>query len=195
MVRAVKLEQSPSGAYTNASQGVFQSLDPAVATPVITLTQPTNNSIFIAPADLRIYASLFDPAALVTNVTFYTNGQWFATDDSPPFTLTWTNPPLGIYTLTATAEAVTGFTTHSAPVTVTIDNGGKPRLAIIPIGDSSNLITGQDVRNRIYRVQFLDALASTNWQTLGTATSSPAGTFQFADPAPPSPRFYRTIYP
>ena len=155
MVRAVKLEQSPSGTYTNASQGVFQSLNPAVSTPAITLTQPTNNSIFIAPVNLRIYASLFDPAALITNVTFYTNGQVFATDPSPPFTVTWTNPPLGIYSLTATADSVTGLTTNSAPVTITIDNGGKPLLSITPIGTSSNVITGQDILGRVYRLQSL----------------------------------------
>ena len=113
MVRAVKLEQSPSGAYTNISQGVFQSLDPAVSTPAITLTQPTNNSIFIAPVNLRIYASLFDPAALVTNVTFYSNGQMgeFA---APPYSLMWSNVPLGIYSVTARATCSSGLVTNSA---------------------------------------------------------------------------------
>jgi len=195
MVRAVRLEQSPSGTYTNASHGVFQSLDSSLCTQAISLTRPTNNSIFIAPVNLPIYASVFDPAALVTNVTFYTNGHWFASDPSPPFTLTWTNPPLGIYTLTAIAYAATGLTTNSAPVAVTIDNAGKPLLSLNPIGNDSNAITGQDFLGRTYRVQSFDALSSTTWQTLGTATSSPAGTFEFIDSNSAPQRFYRTVFP
>jgi hypothetical protein len=195
MVRAVKLEQSPSGTYTNVSQGVFQSLTPSVSAPAITLTQPTNNSILIAPLNLRIYASLFDPAALVTNVTFFTNGQLFASALSPPFTVTWTNPPLGIYTLTAIAQSAAGFTAEAAPITFTVDNGGRPLLAITPIADGSNVITGQDILGRIYRLQFLEAILSTNWQTLGTVTTNSSGTFQFIDSNAATQRFYRTVYP
>jgi Bacterial Ig domain len=195
MVRAVKLEQSPSGTYTNVSQGVFQSLTPSVSTPAITLTQPANNSVLIAPLNLRIYASLFDPAALVTNVTFYTNGQLLASAPLPPFTLTWTNPPLGFYTLTAIAQSAPGFTTDAAPVTFTVDNGGRPQLSITPIADGSNVITGQDVLGRSYRLQFMEALSTTNWQTLGTATTDLSGTFQFVDSNAATQRFYRTLYP
>ena len=195
LVRALKLEQTPSGSYHNLSQGILQSLDSSLTAPQITLVRPTNNSVLITPAQVTLTASEFDPSASITNVAFYGNAQLLGSDNAPPFNFTWTNPPLGTYTLTAQATCADGRVTNSPPVTLTIDNAAKPILLITALGNGTNAITGQDGLGRVYRLQFLDALGAANWRTLGSATSGPEGTFQFIDDTTNSQRFYRTIYP
>jgi Bacterial Ig domain len=192
MVRAVKLEVSASGSYYNPSQGIFQSLDPTIATPAITLDQPTNNATFLAPINLRLAVGIFDPANTVTNVTFYTNGIKMGESAAPPFSLIWSNAPLGVYSILAQAACANGFVTNSDPMTVTVDNGGAPRLFITALGNGSNLITGAEVLGRAYRLQYVPELTSTNWQTLGTVSNLP-DSFEFMDSVKPTQRFYRVI--
>jgi hypothetical protein len=194
MVRAIKLEQSPSGSYNNLSQGIFQSLQTSLAAPQIALVRPTNNTVLISPVEVKLSASEFDPSAAITNVTFYANAQILGSDNSAPYTIVWTNPPLGIYTLTVQAACANGLVTNSAPVTLTIDNAGKPRLLITHLGNGFNSISGQDGLGRVYRIQFTDTFPATNWQTLGSATST-LGAFQFVDEITNGSRYYRTIYP
>jgi hypothetical protein len=195
MVRGVKLEERASGSYFNASQGVFQSFSGTNTIPGIVLSEPASNSVFVTPASIKISASLSDPAAAVTNLEFFVNGTLLAADSSPPFTVTWTNPPLGVYALTAKAFSATGLITNTPPVSVTVDNGGRPELHIDPQPGSSNVISGEDVLGRRYRVQALDDPASTNWQVLGTVTFPVPGFFRFTDPAPPARRLYRSAFP
>jgi hypothetical protein len=195
MVRAVQLEFSASGSYSNASQGIFQSLDPAFGPPTLVLLQPTNNATFLAPATIQLNANTFDPANSITNVTFYTNGVALGELSSPPYRLAWSNVPAGIYSVSARATTSDGLTTNSGTAVVLVDNGGAPALTIAPLGQGSNAITGQDILGRTSPVQFITDLQATNWQTLGTATSEMSGTCQFIDSNAAPQRFYRTIYP
>jgi hypothetical protein len=195
MVRAVKLEQSASGTYYNPSQGVFQSLDAAIAAPSIVLDQPANSATFLIPAALRLVAGAFDPANTITNVAFYANNVKIGECASPPYSLTWSSVPLGNYTLVAQASCLGGQVVNSSPVSVTIDNGGTPRLFIISLGNGSNLISGEEVLGRAYRIQFVPEANATNWQTLGTTVSNASGTFQFIDSIGSTQRFYRTLFP
>ncbi len=195
MVRGVKLEVSASGTYYNPSQGIFQSLDCSFSQPSIVWLQPTNNAIFLAPATLQLSASTFDPANSITNVAFYTNGLKLREFTVPPYSLNWSNVPLGIYLLSARASASGGFTTNSDTVVLRVDNGGAPGLTITPLGPRSNAITGQDILGRIYHVQFATDLQTTNWQSLGTATTDVSGTFQLIDSNSAPQRLYRTGYP
>ena len=101
MVRAVNLEVSASGSYSNASQGIFQSLNPTFGAPTLVLFQPTNNATFLAPATIQLNANTFDPANSITNVTFYTNGVALGEFTAPPYSLAWSNVPVGIYSVSA----------------------------------------------------------------------------------------------
>jgi hypothetical protein len=195
MVRAVKLEQSASGTYYNPSQGVFQCLDAAIAAPSIVLNQPANSATFLIPATLRLVAGAFDPANTITNVAFYANNVKIGECASPPDSLTWSSVPLGNYTLVAQASCLGGQVINSSPVSVTLDNGGSPRLFITFLDNGSNLISGEDVLGRAYRIQFVPEANATNWQTLGTTVSDASGTFQFIDSIGSTQRFYRTLFP
>ena len=196
MVRAVKLEESPSGSYFNASQGILRSLDDRVGSPWIALHEPTNNSAFARGAVIRVAANLLDPAVTVTNVSFFANDLKLGEAAGPAASFIWSNAPVGIHLLTARATTTSGFQTNSAPVTVRIDHGGSPTLAIWPVGLGSNLISGDDVLGRVYRLEFTETIPGANWQILGNATSGPAGSFQYLDTfATNTHRYYRTAFP
>jgi len=195
MVRAVKLEETPSGSYYNPSQGIFQSLDGSAGAPWVELFEPTNNASFGPLASIKLSASLLDPANAVTNVAFFANGNLIGFSSGPFYSFTWINVPGGTYSLTARALSSLGFQTNSSPVTIQVDTAAAPHLTIIRAGSGSNLITGDGVFGRVYTIQFADDLVLTNWQVLGTTTSAPSGFFQFLDSATATQRFYRTVYP
>jgi Bacterial Ig domain len=195
MVRAVKLEVSASGSYYNASQGIFQSLDGTARAPTIVLLQPANNALFTAPTNIQFSASVFDPANCITNVTFFGNGVRVGEAATPPpYSLTWSNPPGGLYSLTARASCKSGWVTTSAAVSVRVI-GPSPNLAISPLSNGTYAISGASIPGRSNRVEFLQGLGITNWQTLGTATATPSGVFQFIDTNGVPQRFYRSAYP
>jgi hypothetical protein len=195
MVRAVKLEVSGSGSYYNASEGIFQSLDGSAGAPGITLFQPTNNTTYGVQPTILLRADTFDPANCITNVQFYANGVQIGQTNAPPYSVLWSNVPGGSYALTARALCSSGLPTNSSVINVQVDNGGSPVLAISPLGNGGYAIAGNDVLGRIYRIQFLTDLTTTNWQVLGAVTSNPSGSFQFIDPTGVPLRFYRSVYP
>ena len=121
MVRAVNLEVSASGTYTNASQGIFQSLSSAAIAPGINLLRPTNNAQFTTPVNISLSASVFDPANAFTNIVFYANGVPVAQASGPlPYTVTWNNAPAGNYSVTAGGISSGGLAAISGAVNVTI---------------------------------------------------------------------------
>lgn len=195
MVRAVKLEQTPSGSYYNPSQGIFQSADGTAGAPWVELFEPTNNANYGLLPSIRLSASLLDPASSVTNVAFFANGGQIGASKGPSYAFTWNNVAGGVYSITARAYCSTGFQTNSAPVTVTVASAAAPRLTLNTAVDGSKIILGDDTLGRVHRIQYVTDPGLTNWQTLGTATGGPSGTFEFIDSTVASQRFYRSVEP
>ena len=193
MVRAVKLEVSASGSYYNASQGIFQSLDGTTGAPRIALLQPTNGTVFLAPTNLTLAATTFDPANCITNVAFYANGLLVGQAAGSAQTAVWTNAPAGTYSVVAQAKCQHGQVTNSSPAQIMLV-GNSPTLTISAIGSGVQGL-GDGVPGRVYRIQYLHTLAATNWQTLLTTTSTLAGIFQFTDTGSSTQKFYRAVFP
>lgn len=193
MVRAVKLEVSASGSYYNASQGIFQSLDGTAGAPRIALLQPTNGTVFLAPTNLTLAATTFDPANCITNVAFYANGLLVGQAAGIAQTAVWTNAPAGTYSVVAQTKCQHGQVTNSSPAQIMIV-GNSPTLTISAIGNGVQG-RGDGMPGRVYRIQYLHTLAATNWQTLLTTTSSLAGIFQFTDTGSSTQKFYRAVFP
>jgi hypothetical protein len=121
MVRAVKLESAASGTYFNASQGVFQSLDGSLGTPAVSLWQPADKAVFNAPATIRMAAGTRDFANAISKVEFRADGVRLGEDTTPPFGLSWSNAPVGAYSLTAIATTFDSQAVTSGPVQVRVD--------------------------------------------------------------------------
>lgn len=90
--------------------------------PVVLLTSPTNGAVFAQGTNIAMTATASDQDGTVTNVTFmqFQPDVFISSDQTSPYTGTWTNVPAGSYSLVATARDNTGLGTLSPAVNITI---------------------------------------------------------------------------
>ncbi|HKQ40239.1 MAG TPA: Calx-beta domain-containing protein, partial [Verrucomicrobiae bacterium] len=101
---------------------------PSNRPPVISIVQPTNGAVFLAPADIEIIASAFDSDGYVQTVEFYAGTNRIGTATNNPFSagamnpfhIRWSNVPSGEYILTAVATDDRGAQSRSAPVRIAV---------------------------------------------------------------------------
>ncbi len=160
------------------------------AAPMVRIISPANHSFFLAPVDIPIFAYARDLGQIdgFTNVEFYagTNdlgpgrrlitftpiygnpGLPYSPINQPEYTRVWTNPPPGVYALTAVARRVlvpggASLSVTSAPVTITVLQGVPPptnKLEIVSIVATDPV-----------------AIEGTNcWVSIGTTNATPAWT-------------------
>jgi hypothetical protein len=117
-----------SGGYVNlptlnqASNGVVYGTCDIFCAPSIALIQPTNNATFVAPATIEFETSVLDFANSISRVEFYADAVQLGHDDTPPYTLIWSNVPGGNYSLTAWAIYNSGLGTNTSPaILVSVD--------------------------------------------------------------------------
>ena len=97
----------------------------------VSITSPTNNATFTAPASLVIEAAASGGAVSVSNVQFYAGRTFIGADSSSPYSLTWSNVPPGNYLLTAKVTGAQGAFALSSPVAVMVNgtNSGDLPMA------------------------------------------------------------------
>ena len=104
----------------------------------ITITQPTNGSLFVTAANVRLAASVYDPLAQVADVEFTAALSGGVTTPvrllgvvsnfislDPPHRIylsDWSNAPAGNWTLGAAAVRSNGASVAAAPVQISIEN-------------------------------------------------------------------------
>jgi len=129
MVRAVKLESTPSGSYYNASQGIFWTVGGAslpagdTTAPTVSLSSPANNAT-VSGSSVIISANASDNVG-VAGVQFKLDGANLGVEDaSAPFSLTWDTAAVanGSHTLAAVARDAAGNQTTSASISVSVSN-------------------------------------------------------------------------
>jgi hypothetical protein len=101
-------------AIDNISITVNSNLVPSVA-----ITSPANESTFVGGTNIAISATASEPGGAITNVALYHDGTKLGDLPSGPYTLTWSNVPVGLHVLSAVASDAEGTTgSNSASVTV-----------------------------------------------------------------------------
>jgi len=85
------------------SSATINAIVNANAVPVVTVTLPTNNTPFIAPATIAMTATATDSDGTIVSVRFYHGTTLLGTDSSSPFTGSVGSVPAGIYTIRAEA--------------------------------------------------------------------------------------------
>ena len=98
------------------------------AAPGVSLTSPVDGTSAQAPATLGLGASASDSDGTVARVDFYAGNTLVGTDNSSPFTFSWSNVPAGTYAMKAVATDNRGATAMSGSrtVTVTAANSSPP---------------------------------------------------------------------
>lgn len=89
-------------------------------TPTVVLTSPVNGSSWLAPATLNLTAAVTANGNPITKVQFLSGSTVLGEDLVAPYSLSWTNPALGTYGLTARVFWGAGLMATSPAVSVSI---------------------------------------------------------------------------
>jgi len=168
--------------------GACSGTTPGNTPPTVSLTSPTANASFTAPASITLQASASDADGNVAKVQFFNGSTSLGTVTTTPYTFAWSNVAAGTYSLTAVATDNGGATTTSAAVSITVTSSGggggncagvptyQPYPAIYNIGDkvvyNGNLY--QSAANGLYNVT--PGTADWWWTPLGACTAGAAST-------------------
>lgn len=93
--------------------------------PTCSITSPANRATYIAPASITINATAIAPLGrTITKVDFYCGTTFLGTDNTSPYSYTWSSVATGSYSITAKATDNTSATVTSPAVSVIINNTG-----------------------------------------------------------------------
>ena len=159
--------------------------------PKVHIVEPHNGALILGPTNVEVEAAAFDPDGTVASVKFFSGSNSLGTVTAPPvmfvtnrwgvfpikepFSLTWSNAPVGAHVLTAVASDNGGATATSAPVSITIVTDLPPRVHIESPENGSSYLAPATIKIRadasdpdgsVAKVQFF---AGTN--SLGVVTT------------------------
>jgi enterochelin esterase-like enzyme len=90
-------------------------------TPSVSITAPDNNASYTAPASFTISAVASDPDGTITKVEFFNGATKLGEVSGAPYSFTWTNVPVGTYSITAVATDNSGTQATSDAVIVKVN--------------------------------------------------------------------------
>ncbi|MEO7802013.1 MAG: Ig-like domain-containing protein, partial [Ginsengibacter sp.] len=110
------------GAVTISASVAVSVTAPVVANvaPVVALTSPAADASFTSPATISIAATATDADGTVSKVEFYNGSTLIGSDNTSPYTYSWSNVAAGSYTITAKATDNDGAVKTSASVAVNV---------------------------------------------------------------------------
>ncbi len=162
--------------------------------PSVSLTNPMNNAVFTAPANILLQASASDSDGTIAKVEFFNGVNKLGEDTMGEYSYAWTNVPAGTYTLTAKATDDAGAMTTSGNIVVVVRNPlTSLALQNVAVVGPNFHFSFQTQSNWNYSVQFATSLPAANWQTLPTLVGD--GSEAVIDHAisGATNRFYRVI--
>ena len=124
-------------------------LAPPSDPPTVSLTLPTNGTVYEGPTNLTITAEASDSDGTINKVDFYAGSTLLGSRMAEPYSLVWGNVPTGNYNLTAKATDNSGAVTVSAPVSIVVNySGAGPDLTGLALwlkADSGIATNGMNV--------------------------------------------------
>jgi uncharacterized protein (DUF2141 family) len=148
--------------------------------PTVSITSPSNNASFNAPATISVTASATDADGTISKVEFFNGTTSIGSVTQSPYTFTWSNVAAGTYSITAKATDNGGATTVSVPVTVTVKAivvNQAPTVSITSPATNSTYnapasisltASATDADGTISKVEFFNGTTS-----IGSVTQSP----------------------
>lgn len=159
--------------------------------PNLAITNPLNNAVFAAPANINIQASVTNGTAPVTSVQFFAGTTLLASESTGPFSTTANNLTAGNYAISAVAQDGTGLSATNTvnisvvtPVAVTMTNSSASH------GTNFQFSYGANV-GLTYVIQKATSLAPANWVPIVTNIAASNPTNYMDTHATSNPAFYR----
>jgi len=141
--------------------------------PAISLTSPTNNSVFTSAPEIVLQADATDSDGTIAKVEFYSGTNKLGEDTSSPYSFHWVGVAPGTYTLTARAIDDDNAETTSAPITIAARNSlSAVALQNVAVTTENFTFSFHAESNWTYTVEFVNVLGSGTWQTLRTVQGS-----------------------
>jgi len=132
----------------NINSLTFASVTTGNVNPSASITSPANNATYSAPASITINASASDTDGTISKVDFYNGTTLLGTDNTSPYSFSWTNVAAGSYSLTAKATDNAGGTGTSSSINITVTGtttglcSGKPQYV-----ENGGYVAGSQVQN------------------------------------------------
>jgi len=114
----------------SASSPAVSVVVTANALPTVTLTSPTANARYVAPATVSISANANDADGSISKVDFFAGATLIGTSTSSPYTVTWSAVAAGSYSLTAKATDNSGGVATSVAVPITVTTNAAPTVSL-----------------------------------------------------------------
>lgn len=161
------------------SAGAGPMRQKANALPVVTLTAPANNAVYVAPASIAMSATASDGDGTIAKVEFLRDGVVLGTDTTAPYAYAWASVPAGTYKLTARAYDNGGAVATSAVTTIQVKANVVPTVRITAPANNAAYTapaaiaiaaTAADSDGTIARVEFFQGATK-----IGTSTTPPFG--------------------
>lgn len=119
-------------------RGIWESnLNGVNSSPNVSITSPANGATFGTPASITINATASDIDGSVSNVEFYNGTTLLGSDNTAPYSYTWSVSTVGSYTITAKAYDNAGASSTSAAVTVTVSVANDAGISAITTPNGS----------------------------------------------------------
>jgi xylan 1,4-beta-xylosidase len=106
---------------------------PASSLPDVSITSPSSQLRFHAPANIGFEAEASSPNGDITAVEFFNGSELIGESATSPYRITWLAAEPGNYSITAKATDITGASSTSSPLVIEVmppqsPYGGKPHL-------------------------------------------------------------------
>ncbi|MDF2454396.1 MAG: chiA1 3 [Cytophagaceae bacterium] len=116
--------------------------------PSVSITSPTSNASFNAPASIAINASASDADGTISKVDFYSGTTLLFSDNTAPYSYNWTSVVAGTYSITARATDNSGASTTTDAVSVKVNAVvNNTCSAIAQYIENGNYVAGSKVKN------------------------------------------------
>jgi hypothetical protein len=142
--------------------------------PVVSISSPSNNSVFAAPANILIKATASDAGGSISKVEFYRGTTKLGEDVTSPYEFAWNNVAAGSYPLTAKAIDNLGASTNSAVVNVTVGTSSGQSVTSLTLVNADTdkdiglLTEGYTINFTTIGTNKLNVRANTNPATVGS---------------------------
>jgi len=163
------------GGFRHASVSIVDDVFDIPA-PTVKLTSPTDGSTFNDPKSITLKADASDSGVPVTSVSFYANDTFLGKSATSPYSLVWSNPPPGHFSLFARAVNQVGESALSAPVQIIVTDT-VPVVTITSPTNGQNFVAHQDITIKADASDSDDSIQSVrfyaNTELLGVVTNAP----------------------
>ena len=143
--------------------------------PTVMLTSPLANTVANAGSAITLTANAADSDGSVSLVEFFRDGILIGTATASPYTMVWSNPPSGTYSLTARATDNNGVGTTSPAVPIVVNAAPTVSLTSPTPGQTLTApatltitATANDSDGTVAKVDFYQGNA-----LIGSATTAP----------------------